>query len=300
MKYEHMELIVPGQKTGPAGAQMYLLDAISVAPDRCRPMIIVIPGGAYARKSDREAEPVALRFLAMGCHACILDYSVAPNHFPTALNELSLAIAKIREHAGEWHVDPDAILLCGFSAGAHLACSSGVYWNQPVAYDPIHRTSKEVRPNGLILSYPVITAGDYAHKGSFENLTGILPGEDVTEADMDHVNWQGDLTAAQAEQASPAARLHYVSLERHITPDMPPTFLWHTVTDEMVPVENTLLLAAALQHSGISYELHIYPNGRHGLSLAIEETAGTRENSVEPCCQSWISLVQLWIETKFM
>jgi acetyl esterase/lipase len=300
MKYEHLDLLVPGQKTGTAGAQLYLLDALSVAPEKCRPMVIVVPGGGYSRKSDREAEPIALRFLAMGCHACILDYSVAPNHFPTALQELSLAIAKIRERAGEWHVDTQAILVCGFSAGGHLAGTSGVYWNQPVAYEPIGRTPEEIRPNGLILCYPVVTAGRHAHRGSFENLTGIRPGEPVTESDMDAVYWQGELTAVQAMHASPAARLHYASLERHITPSTPPVFLWHTVTDETVPVENTLLLATALQQSGVPYELHIYPKGRHGLSLANEETAGTRENSVEPCCQSWISLVQLWIETNFM
>ena len=87
-----------------------------------------------------------------------------------------------------------------------------------------------------------------------------------------------------------------MSLENQVSSSMPPVFLWHTVEDRSVPVENSLLLALALRRAGISFEMHLYPKGAHGLSLAIEETAGSRENSVEPSCQNWISLVQSWLE----
>lgn len=274
MIYEQIKLDVLGQQDKMAELAIYLLDAVSVAPEKKRPMVIVVPGGGYRHCSDREKEPVAMKFLAMGYHACVLDYSVAPVRFPVALQELALAIAGIREHADEWLVDKNAILVCGFSAGGHLACSMGVFWNQPPAYEAIGKTAREVRPDGLILCYPVITSGEFRHEGSIMNLLG----EDADDEDA----------------------LELVSLEKQVTEDMPPVFLWHTVTDASVPVENSLLLAAALQNAHVNFEMHLYPSGRHGLSLATEETAGNQEGLLEPCCQNWISLVQSWIENRFV
>ncbi len=271
MKYDKINMTVQGQKTGEARLAVYLLDPVSVSPDKERPLVIVVPGGGYQRRSDRESEPVAMRFLAMGCHACILDYSVSPNRFPVALRELALSIATVREHAKEWHVDPRSVLVCGFSAGGHLACSIGTFWNRSVTYEGIGRTAAEVRPDGLILCYPVVTAGEHCHKGSFEELLGEDAGPELGQA---------------------------VSLELHVTDQMPPVFLWHTVTDDTVPVENSLLLASAMQKNHVNFEMHIYPSGGHGLSLATEETAGNRDEMLEPGCQSWISLVQSWIENQ--
>lgn len=304
MKYEKIELKVPGQQMGPAVLTVYMQEALSVAPERRRPVVIVVPGGAYAFCSDREKEPVAMRFLAMGYHACVLDYSVAPSRFPVALQELALAVATVRQRADQWHVDPHKVFVCGFSAGGHLACSLGTLWDRDFVWEPVkgllesggekvlpgeqmeagrketecgtgasagedaQRSAAGIRPDGLILCYPVITSGEYCHAGSFLNLLG-------EEADQN----QRDL----------------VSLEKQVTAAMPPVFLWHTVSDESVPVENSLLLASALRRAGISFEMHLYPRGGHGLSLATEETAGTRPNSVEPSCQNWISLVQSWL-----
>lgn len=265
-------LEVPGQKTGPAKLTAYLLDPVSVAPDRQRPMVVIAPGGAYQWLSDREKEPVAMRFLAMGYHACVLEYSVAPNRFPVALRELALAVARVRDQAEDWHVDPASVLVCGFSAGGHLACSLGTFWHKPVSYEAIGRTDREVRPDGLILCYPVITSGEYAHAGSVVNLLGEAPQPELLRA---------------------------VSLEGQVTERMPPVFLWHTVTDEAVPVENSLLLASALRRAGVNFEFHVYASGCHGLALANEETAGsTMRHRLEPGCQSWISLVQSWIENR--
>jgi len=250
----------------------YLLDAISIAPQKARPLVLVVPGGGYRMCSDREREPIATQFLAKGFHACILDYSVAPNRFPTALRELAAAVACVRDHAEEWHVDPGAVIVCGFSAGGHLACSLGTFWNRPFAWEAIGREPAQIRPDGLVLCYPVITSGEFRHKGSFEELLGKDAGPE---------------------------EMALQSLEHQVTADMPPVFLWHTMEDETVPVENSLLLASALRRAGVSCEIHLYPHGRHGLALATEETAGTREHSVVPGCQSWISLVQFWIENGF-
>ena len=166
MRYETMRLEVPGQQTGEALLQLYLLDSLEFAPERLRPMILVLPGGGYTRRSDREKEPIVMKFLSMGFHACVLEYSVAPNRFPVAVRELALAIAAIREHADEWHVKADAVIPCGFSAGGHLACSIGTFWNRPEVYEAVGKAPESVRPDGLILSYPVITSGEYRHEGS--------------------------------------------------------------------------------------------------------------------------------------
>ena len=269
MKFDRINMTVQGQKTGEARLTAYLLDPVSVSPQKKRPLVIVVPGGGYQRCSDREREPVAMKFLAMGCHACVLDYSVSPNRFPVALRELALAIATVRDHAEDWYVDPESVLVCGFSAGGHLACSIGTFWNRAVTYEGIGRTAEEVRPSGLILCYPVITAGEHCHEGSFEELLG--------------------------EDAMPELR-QAVSLELRVTDQMPPVFLWHTVTDDTVPVESSLLLAVAMQRNHVNFEMHIYPSGCHGLSLAAEETAGDQDYLVEPGCQSWVLLVQSWIE----
>lgn len=262
------EIAVPGQKTGKAVLTCYQLDQVSAAPMRKRPAVIVCPGGGYQWRSDREGEPVALQFMAMGCHAFVMDYSVAPNRFPTALLELAEAVALIREHAVEWTVDPEKIVVCGFSAGGHLACSLGVFWNQRFVYENIGKKAEAVRPNGLILCYPVITSGEFAHEGSLENLVGE--------------------NASQEDKAA-------FSLEKWVGPHMPGTFLWHTYSDGTVPVENSLLLAMAMKAHGVGLELHIYPHGKHGLSLANEETGGSQKDRIEPECQSWIHLAGTWI-----
>ncbi len=271
MRYETIDITAPGQQEGPAKLSAYILDNLKAEPGRKRTTVIVVPGGGYWNCADREQEPVAMRFLGMGCHAFILNYSVAPHRFPVSLRELALSVAAIREHAQEWHVDPDRILVCGFSAGGHLSCSLGTFWNRPDVYGEIGKTPEEIKPNGLILCYPVISSGEYRHQGSVNKLLGEDPDEELVEL---------------------------FSLENQVTPDMPPVFLWHTLTDENVPVENSLLLAGALKRAGVNFEFHLYPSGGHGLSLAIEETSGGNESLVEPCCQTWISLVQSWIETR--
>lgn len=283
MRYETHNLTVQGQMEGPAVLTAYLLEPVSTSPDRQRPAVIVVPGGGYWNRSDREKEPIAMQFLAMGCHAMILDYSVAPHRFPVSLQELALAVATVREHAQEWHVNPDAILVCGFSAGGHLTCSIGTFWNDEISYAAIGKTPQQVKPNGLILCYPVITSGEFRHPGSMNKLLG----EDVVAA------------AEEAEASLAKGLLEKVSLELQVTADMPPVFLWHTLTDDNVAVENSLLLASAMRRHGVNFELHIFPSGGHGLALATEETGGSQERLVEPCCQTWISLVQSWIETRF-
>ncbi len=273
MRLEQFSIEVPGQQTGPAVLTLYQIDNINVAPEKKRPLVIICGGGGYSRISEREKEPILLRFLAMGCSACLLEYSVAPNRFPTSLLELASAVALARKNSSQWNIDPDKIVTCGFSAGGHLAASLGVFWNRELAYGPLGLKPEDIRPNGQILGYPVISSGPKGHRRSICELLG--------------------------EKADDPEALELVSLEKQVTADTPKTFLWHTRTDQTVPVENSLLLAQAFVEQGVEFELHIYPMGVHGLSLSTAETAGENERHFEPYCSTWVDMVKAWMEENF-
>lgn len=245
-------------------------NSMEINPDKRRPAIVICPGGGYEFTSDREAEPVALKFLAKGHQAFVLDYSVAPNRFPTQLLELSAAIALIRRNADKWGVDTEKIAVCGFSAGGHLTGTLANHWNEEFIQKLLDIKQGENKPNKIILSYPVITAGEFAHRGSFENLLG----KNLTTEINDH---------------------H--SLENTVNEHTPPTFLWHTANDASVPVQNTLLFANALIEKNIPLEMHIYPEGIHGISLADESTAHMdNPEQINSHVSTWFDLAIEWLK----
>lgn len=247
----------------------YFLDnSKEMHPERKRPVIVICPGGGYEMTSDREAEPVAMQFLAMGYHAVVLRYSVYPALYPEALLQLGMTIQYLREHAKEYFIDYNKIILMGFSAGGHLVGSFGVFWNRSFLTNTLNVEAEILRPNGMILSYPVITSGEKAHHSSIKHLLG-------------------DRYEQLKEE---------MSLEKQVSSDTPKTFLWHTATDDCVPVENSILFFEALHTNHIPVELHIYPVGGHGLSLCNEETSIPNGYGMQEECQSWISLVKKWLE----
>ncbi len=252
----------------------YFLDSsIEMRPNEKRPVILMCPGGGYEMTSDREAEPVAMQFLAMGYHVAILRYSVSPVRYPAALLQVAESVLYLKKHAEEYHIDPEKIVLQGCSAGGHLAANYGIAWNSPFLTKlmGMENDPERLRVAGLLLCYPVITSGEKAHEGSFRNLLGEQYEEKKEE----------------------------LSLENQVTPDTPPTFLWHTATDDTVPVENSLYFFQSCLQQGVSAELHIYPVGGHGLSLANEETCRANGIGVQKECQSWIGLAQMWLEGLF-
>ncbi|MBR6966885.1 MAG: alpha/beta hydrolase [Clostridia bacterium] len=253
----HEIIALPG--TG-VELEIYLTDNRAVEPERKRPLVLVFPGGAYAYRSDREAEPVALRLLSLGIQAAVVRYSVAPARYPKALEEAAEAVAYARAHAGEWCSDPGRIAVLGFSAGGHAAAQIGLKWHRMPQ-------GRDCRPDAMMLAYPVITAGPYAHRGSLENLL------------------DGELERLQEE----------VSLERFVRDDTPPAFLWHTVEDESVPVENSLLLAAALRRHGRPFELHLWQRGGHGLSLSGDQVYPAGDPKIRPECREWIEMAARWL-----
>jgi len=257
-----------------------VIDTYVLDGNKKRAAVLICPGGGYGFLSPRESEPVALQFNAAGYHAFVLHYSVAPRRYPLALLDVSKALCVLRKRADAYMIHPGRIALCGFSAGAHLAASLGVYWDNPLSLGAPGDGGRKAlngiepglnRPDALILGYPVVTSGPFAHRGSFENLLG--------------------------PRADPQA-LEEVSLELHVNEKTPPTFLWHTYADEAVPLENSLLFAGALRRAGVPFEYHVYPEGVHGLSLATEETS-VEGKEPDPHVSSWMYLCVEWLGELF-
>ena len=227
--------------------------------EKTRPCVIVVPGGGYALASPTEGELVAERFYEAGYQAFVLTYTTnllcAAPLMDLPLRELARAIRLVRARAGAYRVDPQQVILCGFSAGAHLCGSVCAHYEDAREPNPF-LANISARPDAAILSYPVITSGEHAHQDSFKHLLG------------------GDIYERRDPEA--AALLDYWSLEKNVTGDTPPIFLWQTVTDELVPVENSLLMANALREHRIPHALHLFSEGRHGLSLADERWASHR------------------------
>ena len=180
MKYNIIPVQTP--KATDARLYTYILDNFEeIDSNRTRPLVLICPGGGYEFTSDREAEAVAVQYIARGFHACVLRYSVAPAEFPQSLCELAWSVAYLREHAKEYGIKPDKIIVSGFSAGGHLAASLGVFWDKDWLAKETGLTAEQMRPNGLLLSYPVITSGTYAHHGSIENLMGTKKSKELEE-----------------------------------------------------------------------------------------------------------------------
>lgn len=311
LRYEEAEASCGKRRSGSALLTCFVKENTDGRPNAKRKAVIICPGGCYEFCSTREAEPVAFQFLAMDCQAFVLHYSTAPSVFPTALRELAAAVALIRGNAEEWHIDGERILVCGFSAGGHLAASLGVFWEREFVSGPLGLEPAAVRPSGLILAYPVISSGPCGHEASFDNLTGEAKGGGETPdgggmRDREELPDGGGTKDGEElpDEAGNDSLREFLSLERQAGPQVPPVFLWHTDTDATVSVENALLFAMALKRAGVSLELHIFPTGRHGLALASEETAKEiddgRGSYIVPCCQIWTKLAGQWLSRVFI
>lgn len=235
--------------------------------ERKIPAVVICPGGGYGMVSDREADPVAKEYFAAGYHVFILTYSVghrAKNFEP--LCQLAATVAHIRKYAEQFVVDKEKIAVCGFSAGAHLAGSLGTLYNEE-KFLQIWKRTENIRPNAMILCYPVIVADEYAHKGSIKNVSGA-------EVGTEEYQW--------------------FSLDDHVDESTPPTFLWHTAEDTVVPVQNSLRMANALSLAKVPVELHVFPEGCHGMSTCTREV-GKEDKYVA----RWMEWSKAWLSKVF-
>jgi len=257
MKMIHMT--VPGFPD--ATLEGYILDCeIRLGQETKRPAIVVCPGGGYMYCSPREAEPIAVAYTAKGFHAFILRYSVgweAGGFAP--LKEVSWVIGYLREHAEEWNIDPDRIVSCGFSAGGHLALSSGLL--------------AENKPNAMILGYPAVSAPN-------------MPG----------MNFMLQLLEGRKEVTDEDAKKY--DLVSQITKDAPPVFIAATAQDLLTP-HGALPIANRYSALGLPYELHIFQYGPHGYALGNEVSADGSIRNFDPAYAQWLELSVLWLHRTF-
>lgn len=253
MKMIHMS--IPGHPE--ATLEGYILDCeLSLGQANDRPAIVICPGGGYLYCSPREAEPVALRYAARGFHAFILRYSVGWDAAGFApLQEVNWVIGYLRENAEVWHIDPNKIVTCGFSAGGHLALAAGV--------------KGENKPNAMILGYPAVTTPNHPMSNFMVKL--LAGKKEVTDEDC-------------AE----------FSLEKFITKDAPPVFLAATAEDGLSPF-GALLVANTYSRLQMPYELHMFQHGPHGYSLADETSADGSNQVINTSFAKWHDLSVDWL-----
>ncbi|QDU71589.1 alpha/beta hydrolase [Mucisphaera calidilacus] len=236
------------------------LTLVDPQPDANRPAVVICPGGGYRDHADHEAEPVARKLIDAGFAAAVLRYRVSPSRHPDPLNDLQRAIRMMRHNARTWGVDPARVAALGFSAGGHLCSSAAVFGDQMSADHDDLRQQHSGRPDAVILGYPVIDMhSSIRHNGSAANLLGPDPDE---------------------------ATLQKMSTQLRVSPETCPAFLWHTVDDASVPVDNSIQFANACIEHKVPVELHLYPEGPHGLGLA----TGAGGRPPIPEAQNWIDL----------
>ncbi len=249
-----------------------------------RRAMLVIPGGGYSMVSERESEPIARKYYAAGYNVFILHYSVTnrgadmaaitdKSGHPKPLLEASKAMSIIRRGAERFNIIPDNVAVVGFSAGGHLAASLANLWHLDFVAREAGIEYGENRPDAAILSYPVITGGEYAHRGSFDNL---LNGSKNKESD-----------------------LSLYSIENSVSDKTCPCFIWHTAADGAVPVQNSILLSSALSKAGIPFELHIFPEGAHGLSTAEPDVLRGETSKISEHVKAWMDMSIKWLDYTF-
>lgn len=225
--------------------------------------VVVCPGGGYSILAmDHEGKQVADWLNARGIAAFVLKYRLGPRyHHPIELGDAQRAIRTVRANAAEFRVVADRIGIWGFSAGGHLASTASTHFDKgnPDAADPIDRASS--RPDFSILCYPVITMGEFTHRGSRRNLLGDNPDP---------------------------ALIELLSSEKQVRADTPPAFLFHTSDDSGVPVENSVMYFMALRKAGVPAEMHLYEHGAHGVGLAWKY----------PVLSTWTARLEDWLRRR--
>lgn len=243
-------------------------DSPEYGANKVYPAMLICPGGGYAFTSAREAEPIALCLLSKGIQSFVLWYTVKNTRYPVHLLEVAAAFDYLRKNAEKYRLKTDAIGIMGFSAGGHLAGSYSTLWGDCFFHQTLRTDREMLRPNAMALCYGVLTTGKFTHSGSIKNLLG------------------------EADSAELRERL---SVDKNVTPDTPQAFIWHTFADKAVPVENSLLTAQALADAKIPFELHIYPDGSHGLALANWLTTAEPAKGVPPkYLGRWIDDCAAW------
>lgn len=261
MRFERITLDGEG-----AHIDAYIADPIK---NFTRKALLVIPGGGYGCVcSDREGEPIAHAFIPYGYNAFVLNYYTGKEKtFPIQLIQATRAIKYIKDNADDLGIDPEELFVVGFSAGGHLAASTGALWKLPEIYDAIDMPYGYNKPKGVMLIYPVIND----EKGTFKNL---LATKEPSKEMIDRV-----------------------SIDKYVDADSAPAFIMHTSNDEIVDVRNSLTLGMAYKAADLQFEMHIYPDGSHGLALANMITSHGRPTRENAAIAEWVRMAAVWADS---
>lgn len=234
------------------------LEEFAIKDGKKHSCFLIVPGGGYDHLSNHEGANVAKKLNEIGISAFVLYYRVAPYKHPIYLWDAKRAMRYIRYNAQKYNIDENKIGIMGFSAGGNLACVTAEHFDN-YEYDAIDDVdSVSARPDALGMCYPVVSiTKEISHMRSGENMCG------------NDTNLRNEL-----------------SCELAVRKDMPPTFIWHTFEDKSVDCRNSLEMGMAMKEMGIPFELHIFPNGKHGLDLA-EGVEGTEQ---------WFGLYCNWLK----
>lgn len=265
--YRHFNL---KRKSGNGGyLNVYAPFEVTEIKPKLRPAMLVIAGGAYAGVSQRESAPVAVKYVANGYCAFVLDYSVN-TAYPVPLVEACMAVAYIRENASKYRVDKNLVAATGFSAGGHLAAMLANIYDEKEVFEILGDRAQTAKLNAVVLSYPVVTMGQFTHEISRDIITGNNP--ELYEK---------------------------LSMEKRVTENSVPAFIWHTFEDTCVPVENSLMLAEAYRRANVPLSLHIFEKGWHGMSLCNEEVNDQTAAEIQlEYIGKWFELSLDWLNAR--
>ncbi len=259
------------EKDRPEGFTSYLIEnSGELQPGKKRPAAVICPGGGYLFLSDREAEPIATQFLSRGWQAFTVNYHLGTYDGSVSdvtrecILDVARCIYEIRKHAEEWYIDPDKIILIGFSAGGHLAASYGNNYSKEWLLGCTGLTGEDLKVAAAVLAYPVIDA---------EILDTLMEKRGESWDGMK--TFMGQMNTAFTGNPHPYgdARYDFYKAQKNVGPDTPPTYICHAADDGLIYVQGSLEYAKALSEYQIPFELHVYETGGHGFSLANEYTA---------------------------
>lgn len=292
MKYDCFQI----GSTGDTKLVTYILDNI---PDEKKlPIVLICPGGGFLDCSPHEGECVALRFCRAGYHAAVLYYSTRANNperpaYPQAIYDLAEAVCLIRKNSELWRIHENKLAVLGFSAGGNVCALYGNCWRdgQFSKYGNL-----DVRkPNAVVLSYPLLDFRIFQKQYSM-NSQNTVKNQDK-ESQLSEF-WQMVNMEVFGNESPSLEKAGEASPLLNVNKDTPPTFLWHTFEDSLIPAVQTLKYAEELYRWDIPCELHVFEKGKHGLSLA-DCTSAKKENDISPHVAIWSDLVVQWLNNLF-
>lgn len=257
-----------------------------------KPAVVICPGGGYTYVSKNEGEPVALFFNRHGYHAFVVNYSVKIDHpFPEALEELAAAMAVVREHQEEWQISD--VYVAGFSAGGNLALSLGVYYTENWLLMETGYTVEQIRPDKLILGYPAVSLYPVREGGKIPPEMEVLMEQGV----IPDFRGPGIRQILLGKEEVSKEEMEELNLLTKLKKTVPPTFIWGSVEDTLIPVSDCTGLAEGLCRLGVPCELHLYGHGPHGMSLC-DESVKNAADLERTNMGNWTDLCINWLKAE--